>query len=92
MIPVCVISYKHPKYELIDRLLNSVGKFIPKIIKHPFYYFIYDIDWDTFEYDKYKNKFAELHFIKVSYNEYSKAHRMRKFVQEYMTNLNQDYF
>lgn len=83
MIPVCVPTYKHPKYDYIDRVMKS-KEFENKKYSHPLYYFIYDIDWDSFNYDYYKDKFNELHFIKVPFDQYKTAMRMRKFIQEYM--------
>lgn len=91
MIPMCIPTYKHPKYDYIDRVLKS-KEFETEQYKHPLYYFIYDIDWDSYNYDLYKDKFRELHFVKVPFDEYRTAMKMRKFIQEYMTKEHQDFF
>ena len=91
MIPVCIPTYKHPKYDYIDRVLKA-KEFEQVKYKHPLYYFIYDMDWDSFNYDSYKDKFEELHFVKVSFQQYKSAMKMKKFIQEYMTSLNIPFF
>lgn len=91
MIPICIPTYKHPRYDFIDKVLTS-KYFANRKFKKPVYYFIYDIDWDSFKIEDYLDKFEEIHFVKVPFQSYAKAMRMRVFIQLYMTNLNMDYF
>lgn len=91
MFPVCIPTYKHPKVEFIDRLINN-KEYVDKKFQHPLYYFIYDIDWDTFDYNKYSSKFQDLHFVKVPFDQYRTAMRMRLFIKNYMTDNKFDFF
>lgn len=87
MIPICVITYNHPKYDLIDRIKRK-----NLFIKNPVYYFIYDKDWDLYDFKAYQYNFKEIHYIKVPYPEYKTAERNRFFVQNHMKNFDKFWF